>query len=184
MVLETKVGNVTLLIASMYFDINRPIYYDLQKMQAIIMHANGVGIVFAVDSNARSTSLHDVLTNKRGKEMEEFFISRQQYIAKEESCRTTFWTSRGFSNIDLSILNNQAIGLKSGWAIHDQESFSDHNIIKYGLGNANTITQPTGNNKGGVRYRVEQRDIAKFQRSLIEIMEQRHIGINKERGGI
>jgi len=67
-VLETKVGNATLLIASMYFDVNRPIDYDLQKMQAIIMHANGVGIVFAVDSNARSTSLHDVLTNKRGKD--------------------------------------------------------------------------------------------------------------------
>jgi len=121
-VLETKVGNVTLLIASMYFDINRPIYYDLQKMQAIIMHANGVGIVFAVDSNARSTSWHGVLTNKRGKAMDEFLISRQLHIANEESCRTTFWTSRGASNIDLTILNNQAIGLISGWTIHDQES--------------------------------------------------------------
>ena len=55
-VLETKVGNATLLLASMYFDINRQIDFDLQKMQAILMHANGVGIVFAVDSNARSTS--------------------------------------------------------------------------------------------------------------------------------
>jgi hypothetical protein len=71
-VLETKVGNATLLIAGMYFDINRPIEYDLQKMQAILMHAKGVGAVFAIDSNARSTSWHDVLDNKRGKIMEEF----------------------------------------------------------------------------------------------------------------
>ena len=69
MVLETKAGNITLLIASMYFDNNRPIDYDLQKMQTILMHAKGVGIVFAVNSNARSTSWHDVLTNKRGKTM-------------------------------------------------------------------------------------------------------------------
>ena len=103
--------------------------------------------------------------------MEELLIRRQQYIANEESCRTKFCTSRGASNIDLAILNNQAIGLISGWAIHDHESYSDQNIIKYGRGNANTITQPTGNNKGGMRYRVEQRDIAKFQRSLIQIME-------------
>ena len=151
-VLETKVGNATLFNASMYFDINRPIDFDLQKMQAILMHANGVGIVFAVDSNARSTSWHDVLTNKRGKAMEEFIISRQLHIANEVSSRTTFWTSRGASNIDLTILNNQAIGLISGWAIHDQESCSDHNFIKYGLGNANDINQPTGNNKGGVRW--------------------------------
>jgi len=182
-VVETKVGNATLLIASMYFDINRPIDFVLQKMQAILMHAIGVRIVFAVDSNARSSSWHDVLTNKRGKTMEEF-ISRQLHIAIEESSRTTFWTSHGASNIDLTILNNQAIGLISEWAIHDQESCSHHNIIKYGLGNANDIIQPTGNNKGGVRYRVEQRDIVKFQGSLIQIMEQLLSGMNKERGGV
>ena len=114
----------------MYFDINRPIDYDIQKMQAIIMHENAVEIIFAVDSNARSTARHDVLTNKRGKEMEELLISRQLYIAKEESCRTMFWTSCDTSNIDLTLLNNQANGLISGWAIHDLESCSDYNIIK------------------------------------------------------
>jgi hypothetical protein len=30
--LERKVGNATLLIASMYFDINRPIDFDLQNI--------------------------------------------------------------------------------------------------------------------------------------------------------
>ena len=110
-VLETKFGNAALLIASMYFDINRPINLDLQKMQAILMHANAVGIVFAVDSNARSTSWHDVLTKKRGKTMEEFIISKQLHTANEENSHTTFWTSRGARNIDLTILN-QAIGLK------------------------------------------------------------------------
>jgi len=106
-------------------------------MHAIIMHANGVGIIFAVDSNARSTAWHDVLTNRRGKAMEELLISRQLNIANEESCLTTFWTSRGGSNIDLTILNNQAIGVISGWAIHDREGCSDQNIIKYGFGKLN-----------------------------------------------
>jgi hypothetical protein len=84
-VLETKVVNATLLIASMYFDINRPIDYDLQKMQAIITHAKGVGAVFAIDSNARSTSWHDVLNNKREKIMEEFLISKQLHIATRKA---------------------------------------------------------------------------------------------------
>ena len=126
------------------------------------MHANGVRIEFAVDSNARFISWQDVLTNIRGKAMEEFLVSRQLYIANEASCRTTFWTSRGASNIDLTILNKQAIGLISSWAIHDQETCSDYNITKYSLSKANTTNQLTVNNKGGVRYRVEQRDIAKF----------------------
>jgi len=59
---------------------------------------------------------------QKGKAMEEFFISRKLYIAKEESCRTKFWKSRGASNIDLTILSSQVIGLISGWEIHDQES--------------------------------------------------------------
>ena len=45
MVLETKV-DVTLIIASMYFDINRPIDIDLQKMEATLTHAKMVGILF------------------------------------------------------------------------------------------------------------------------------------------
>jgi hypothetical protein len=39
-------------------------------MQAVMTHAKGMGIVFAIDSKARPTSWHDVMTNKRGKAME------------------------------------------------------------------------------------------------------------------
>ena len=49
-VIETKVCSVTFVVASMYFDINRPIDDDFQLMQAVITHAKGLGIVFAIDS--------------------------------------------------------------------------------------------------------------------------------------
>jgi len=70
-VVEIRVERVTLIIVSMYFDINRPIDIDLQKIQTILTHAKGVGIIFAIDNNARSTSWHGVLTNNRGKKLEE-----------------------------------------------------------------------------------------------------------------
>jgi dihydroxyacetone kinase-like predicted kinase len=88
-VMETKV-DVTLIIASMYFDINRPIDTDLKKMEATITHAKGVGIIFVIDSNSRSNSWHDVLTNKTGKIMEEFLLSRQLHIVNEDSRCTMF----------------------------------------------------------------------------------------------
>jgi len=113
----------------MYFDINRPIDIDLQKIQAILTHTKGVGIIFAIDSNARSTSWHDVLTNNRGKKLEEFIISKELHIANEKSSSYTFQTERGASNIDLTIINNQAIDYVD-WKIHDRESWSDHKIIK------------------------------------------------------
>jgi len=88
-------------------------------MQAVMTHAKGMGIVFAIDSNARSTSWHDVLTNKRGKAMEEFLISKRLHIANEESSHTTFQTCRGASNIDLTVLSNTAINYLQDWAVYD-----------------------------------------------------------------
>ena len=55
-VMETRAGNATFVIASMYFDIERSIEVDLNKMQAIITYAKEMGIIFAIDSNARSTT--------------------------------------------------------------------------------------------------------------------------------
>jgi len=116
-IMETRVGSVTLVIASMYFDIKRSIDADLEKMQAVLKHASTTGAVFAIDSNARSTTWHYVLTNKGGKKMEEFLIGVHLHIANEESCNTTFQTSRGTSNIDLTIFNNTAVKYLQGWAV-------------------------------------------------------------------
>jgi len=88
-------------------------------MEATITHAKGVGIIFAIDSKTRSTSWHDVLTNKRGKIMEEFLLSKQLHIVDEESCCTTFWSSHGASNINLTVTNNQALVIIDDWATDD-----------------------------------------------------------------
>ena len=46
-------------------------------MQALSEHANGPGFILAIESNARYTTWHDLLTNKIGKKKEEFLISNQ-----------------------------------------------------------------------------------------------------------
>jgi hypothetical protein len=108
-VLEAKIDNTRFIIASMYLDINRPIFIDIQKMEATLAHATGVGVIIAMDSNSRSTSWYDILTNRRRKILKEFLMSKQLHIINEESCYTTFWSSRGTRNIDLTVVNNQAL---------------------------------------------------------------------------
>jgi hypothetical protein len=78
-------------------------------MEAVINHAKGTGVLFATDSNARSTSWHDILTNTRGKILEEFIMSKQLYIMNEDSCYTTFRNRLGSSNIDLALVNSQLL---------------------------------------------------------------------------
>jgi len=41
--------------------------------------------------------------------MEDFIASKQLYIINEDSPRRTFQSSRGESNIDLTIVNNQML---------------------------------------------------------------------------
>jgi hypothetical protein len=49
----------------------------------------------AMDSNARSKTWHDVLTNKRGRKLEEFVISNHIHIVNEDSKLTIFQSNRG-----------------------------------------------------------------------------------------
>jgi hypothetical protein len=65
-VLEVVIDNVKIILASMYFNISQQIGIDLLKIEAIIQHAKGVGVLMAMDSNSRSTSWYDTLTNTRG----------------------------------------------------------------------------------------------------------------------
>jgi hypothetical protein len=55
----------------------------------------------------RSSSWHDIITNERGTIMEEFLLSQQLYILNKESHQTTFWSTRGASNIDITVTNGR-----------------------------------------------------------------------------
>ena len=86
-----------------------------------------------MDTNSRSTTWHDIQTNPRGKALREFLNYHQLHIINEDSARTTFQSSRGSSNIDLTVTNNNMLADIEDWEIMEEESCSDHNITKYSL---------------------------------------------------
>ena len=143
------IDNNRIIIAIIYLDITWPIYIDMLKIEATIAHAEGTGFIIAMDSNSRFISWHDILTNMRGKMLEEFLMSKQLHIINEESCLTTFRSSRGSSNIDITVINNQALDTAREWEIRDQESCSGHSIIKYAI--RNSTAQRTEIHRGEVR---------------------------------
>jgi hypothetical protein len=63
--------------------------------------------------------------------IEEFIPSNQLYIINEESPRRTFQSTRGESNIDLTIVNNYMLADIAGCEIAEVESASYHNILKF-----------------------------------------------------
>jgi len=75
--------------ASMYFDTEDQIQNNFKKIDALLQFAKGGRTLIDTDSNSRSTTWHDTLTNTRGKKLEEYLASKQLHIVNEESERST-----------------------------------------------------------------------------------------------
>jgi hypothetical protein len=99
-------------------------------MDEILRFTKGGRMLLAADSNSRSKTWHDVITNPRDRKLEEYLASNQLHIIDEESERSTFHNSRGSSNIHLTITNNLITAVNE-WEISAEESLSDHNCLKY-----------------------------------------------------
>jgi hypothetical protein len=131
--LEITRGDTIITLTSMYFDRQKPIGQDLNKVDKILQHSKKEGLIIAMDSNARSTSWHDTITNNRRKHLEEYISSKQLQIMNELSTKTTFENRIGKSNIDLTIVTSNLLRRITDWKISEEESISCHSIINYDI---------------------------------------------------
>jgi hypothetical protein len=176
----TKVmyNKVKIIIASMYFDINRQREDDLNKIEAIMQHAKGTGTIIAMDSNARSTTWQDHITNHRRRILEELFVSVQLHILNEDSNLTTYLSNRGSSKFDLTVTGNSILIAVEEWEVSNQESCSDHSIIRFAIRQASY--QRSTHDHREVRYIIRREDIAKFQENLTTSLEGKHGSTSSE----
>jgi len=72
-VIEISHGNFIFYEISSYFDITEHIEINIRKMDHILNYSKGQGLLISADSNARSKTWHDKITNQRGKALEVFF---------------------------------------------------------------------------------------------------------------
>jgi flavorubredoxin len=72
--LEIDDGQTQFYAASIYLDYRDPIENIIKTIEEIITLTRGEKLIVAMDSNSRSTTWHDVLTNFRGKVLEVFSL--------------------------------------------------------------------------------------------------------------
>ena len=112
---------------SSYFDITEDIEINIRKIEHILNCSNWQGLLITTDSNARSKTWYDTITNQRGKALEEFLTIYNLYIVNHRT-EPTFETTRCGSYVDLTIVNNQSLRRVTDWTCGIQESCSDHKI--------------------------------------------------------
>jgi len=116
---EIKMGQETFYAASAYMEFNDAMENSFKKIERILEFTKGVKIIMTIDSNSRSTLWHDVTTNARGILLEEFVASSQLHIINKESPMTTFHSSRGQSNIDITITDKKMLAAIENWEISE-----------------------------------------------------------------
>jgi hypothetical protein len=104
---------------------------NLNKIDEILKLTKGRKILIAADTNARSKTWHHHSTNSKGKKLEEYLAATHLHIKNEYSERNTFNHTRGASNIDLTITNNNLLKHVLDWEICEEDSLADHNYIKF-----------------------------------------------------
>ena len=176
--LEIDDGQTHFYAASIYLDYRDPIENSIKIIEEIVKFTKEGKLIIAMDSNSRSTTWYDVLTNFRGKVLEEFFASNQLHIINEDSNKTTFQSSRGSSNIDLTIVNNQMLAFIEDWAISEEESCSDHNTIKFNL-NFTFNNNRQQYQYSGMRYIMKEQQHTKFCKTFLNLISKK-FQIDKE----
>jgi ribonuclease HI len=118
-------------VASLYFQPSAPIEEDIQILDTFIKRMKPKNLIIGVDSNARSPTWFDIL-NERGSQLDLFIASMDLVILNDDS--PTFHTSRGESNVDLTLHSLTLVGKVINWKVEtEEESASDHLIITFEL---------------------------------------------------
>jgi len=132
-VTEVSYENTKFYAISSYFDITEDIEMNIRKVEHILNYSTGQGLLIAADSNARSETCYDIITNQRGKALEEYLTICNLIIVNLRT-EPTFETTRVSSYVDLTIVNNQLLRRVTDWTFGIQGSCSDHKIISFNLG--------------------------------------------------
>ena len=164
-VVEITQGNLKFIAARLYLDIKSDLNNDILKIERILQFAKGKGLILALDSNSRSKVWHDVQTNARGKILEEFILSNRLHVINEAGHLPTYQASRGASCIDIGITNNQLLTLLKTWSCGEDESCSDHRIIKFTIQKNRSIINEY--NYQGVRYIHKEENYVNFKNNFI-----------------
>ena len=124
----------------------------------------------AIDSNARSKTWHDVITNRRGRLLEEFVIENRIHIIIEESRLTNFESNRGNSNVFLTLTDYKMVTLVKEWQCNEQESFSDPRIITFRVEKHRGATYKYTHH--GIKYVTSEEGFKNFEKiSFAEIRQ-------------
>lgn len=148
------------------------LYYALSTIQS------DKRIIICSDTNSRSSVWNDKLTNARGKELEEFYISNDLDLLNTNGKHTFENSTGGVSTIDLILCNSLFYEYKPIVEVLDDYTSSDHKMLRIEI---EIDSQNNTLHKNSTRkYRTDKADWKLFDENLIKfnhIVEETNFNI-------
>lgn len=111
----------------------------LRLEDSIRLVPRGTPVVVAGDFNARSAAWGDRVTSRRGDELCDLFAALQ-LVVQNEGSTPTFTRGEG-SIVDVTATSG-GVSCSSWEVLSDTFNYSDHNYVRFELGNVNTMRRP------------------------------------------
>jgi hypothetical protein len=109
---------------------------ELIQVKGIFDILKPKNLIISIDSNAKSKVWFNNKDNSRGQSIIDFINQNNLFILNDNNCQrlTTYYTTRGMSNIDLTITDLNSFQLIKNWKIVDTfDSMSDHKYIEFSI---------------------------------------------------
>ena len=161
---EIKTQNYQFYAISGYLPPNQdptPIIGSLSRALDLL---RGSSIIIGLDANARSTLWGSITTNKQGEAVEEFIAQHDLKLINRPTDLTTFCSSRGSSNIDITLCKGQIRRHVCDWRVEDNWTLSDHRMLLFKI--KTQIIAPIQELCIQPRYKISLRKYDKFNNKL------------------
>jgi len=130
MCFQVILGNCDFYVINAYCQFSLELEPILCDIESIIKKLNNNRIIVVMDANAKSRIWHADETDERGKILEEFLFANKLYVINEIDNPSTYFSTHGESNIDVTIVSESMINFCKNWKVIDG-SVSDHNLILF-----------------------------------------------------
>lgn len=162
---QIEKGDLDFYVISGYFQYSHAIQIYIEQLRNALNFLKGKMIIIGIDSNARSPTWFSDELDERGDELEEFINEMGLYCINENQNTKTYSSTRGESNIDITLTTQSALRQIRSWNIKENWITSDHNAILIEVGNPN----PRINGKIiKNRYNTNKANWETFTKKLIE----------------
>ncbi|GJQ83685.1 hypothetical protein Trydic_g14392 [Trypoxylus dichotomus] len=97
-------------------------------------------VIMGLDANSKSALWNSPTEDWRGRELETF-LENYSFVVLNNNEEPTFVGHQGSSFIDFTAVNFRAYGMTSEWSLSEDETLSDHKLIRFDINNGNNIEQ-------------------------------------------